>query len=1049
MEKEIKGAKGNRLREKVFRLFNKQSRGKNDLLSLVNEIEKKYNISKKSFREIIVELYIPSRLNFLILALIVDIFFFFSSSSSFGKISKESGTYQNLVTILAGISAIIFALVIFIAESSHESEESDKMRVLLKQSYLFPLVSVVILTFIILLLGYANSFTIALIILIGIFTIVSIGRIILTLLNKYLFFQKRTELLKERFKQSIVWEIGKRLGDNILLPKLGKEIKLIFSPLAKSENEYHMFRSPKTGVITNIDLEKLRQFGILLEEEANRNGKAFNKDVVVISKDALIEGSENLKSEIKEPPNKTPLEENKNRYLLKGFRETVDKVYNELICIDNTLIKDQAMLGKLENLFKHCFTVEKSYDFSKEVRKEIKGLRDQFIKAIRNGLELNDLEEMYISLAEGFLETISKYGGYSLKQAREERYSLFGGFKEIQWLSSDIRDFFQEAVKAEDSKIISDVFYLPIAIARRAIDYKEQYIFQEFIEFNDYLYFYAFKIQDKNKDLKRFMVDRAWRYLRELVDFYLVPKLMDSSSNEQDLETYKDFAIYLFYPFQKLLKKSFDNKDSESFKQFYDATLNLFSTFNPKGSISENISNEINAKREQMLFGIASWIFDKFSQNKGDSLLKMFYDTVRDVFSEDIKEFTETFINSSIGYWGWDSWEIGEAKEGEVHFIHFPEKLNKFFVVNALSILSSKTDEEIIGIKLPYNREFTTSIDNKNSDLNMILNDISSNLDNWKFVLSDEAIGKIPLFRKLLEKAKETQEEKDSEEKRQKQISKKKVEEFKEEVVKVFYEQATLRQIFKHYHLYQDKTKEISGDEKYKFGFFNLLEDKAAFFEEWYEHYLDWGKGYGGNLASSENSFLLDEIIKDCTKISESEFEDKLKNSPNPGDLIMFATSLSLSRQFFLNSNKFISKWHINSQDYEDLQTINLASWEGYYEFKGIQIPIFEIFHGKANGSVLILDKLKLGYLKQYSPLSEKDDQKFLKDIFFIDVKPLSEREDLIEKLVKERPEWLVKKYKEREQQVQYLQELAVINIYESFKYSKAEDFKGYIFVPK
>jgi hypothetical protein len=120
-----------------------------------------------------------------------------------------------------------------------------------------------------------------------------------------------------------------------------------------------------------------------------------------------------------------------------------------------------------------------------------------------------------------------------------------------------------------------------------------------------------------------------------------------------------------------------------------------------------------------------------------------------------------------------------------------------------------------------------------------------------------------------------------------------------------------------------------------------------------------------------------------------------------------------------------------------------------YITFEIQLIPIFWISHGKANGSILILDKSKLGNLVQFSPLSEKDDQRFLKDIFFMDIRPLSEREDLIKKLINEQPEWLVKKHKEIEQQKQYLHELAVINIYESFEYSKAEDFRGYIFALK
>jgi hypothetical protein len=813
---------------------------------------------------------------------------------------------------------------------------------------------------------------------------------------------------------------------------------LVFNPWVKANNKYYILRSQKSGVITNINLEKLKQFGELLEEEANGNGKAFNRSV---------EETENINIKANGPPNKKLLEQNGNRYLLKGFRDTVDEAHNELICIDKTLIKDQSTLHKLNNLAKECFTIEEICDPSEAIRKNIEGLKYQFIKAIRNGVELSEFEKMYISLAEAFLETISKLGGYSFKQAHEERRSLFGGFKEIRWLCFDIGDFLQEAAKTKDVRIIDNVFYLPIAIAYRAIDYKDQYIFQEFIEFSDYLYLYASKMPDE--DSKKILLDRAWRYLSEMGNFYITSKLMDGSSNEEDLETYKDFAIYLFYPFQKLLKESFDNKDLEGFKQFYNATLNLFATFYLNVSIPENVSKEINAKREQMLFGVASWIFDKFSQNKNDLQLKEFYDTVRGAFGEDIKEFTEVFINCSIDYWGWDSWELEGAKEGQVHFIRFSEKLNKFFAVNALSILSLKTSEEIKEIELPFDRNFAFLVGDKNSDLNKLLSDIKSNPDNWKFVLSDEAISKIDLFTMLLERVKVAQEKKDSEEKRQKRISEKKVEEFKETVVKEFYKQATLRQIFQHYNLYQDKTEEIIGDDKHKFGFFNLLDDKAAFFEEWYVYYLNWGKNYGRSLASSENSFLLDKIMRECTEIEESAFEDKLLGFKNLDNIIIITTDMPQSWQFFENTKNFIPKWYKNSQDYKDLPTIDLASWEGWYKLEEKLIPIFWISHGKANGSILILDKSKLGNLVQFSPLTEKDDQRFLKDIFFMDIRPLSEMGDLIKKLINEQPEWLVKKHKEIEQQKQYLHELVVINIYESFEYCKTEDFRGYVFALK
>jgi len=171
-------------------------------------------------------------------------------------------------------------------------------------------------------------------------------------------------------------------------------------------------------------------------------------------------------------------------------------------------------------------------------------------------------------------------------------------------------------------------------------------------------------------------------------------------------------------------------------------------------------------------------------------------------------------------------------------------------------------------------------------------------------------------------------------------ISPKKVEEFKEEIFKSFYESASLRDIFtKYLKTYEDKVKEEIAGKKERFGI-NIVDDKAAFFDEWHVHYVGWGENYGRNLASGEDSYLLDEIVKGCKEISKNEFESTLSKFKNLDDIVIFATNIAFWR-FFEDSKNFKPKW------YRDIKQLDVKGFGGWYEFKGKLIPIFETYHQK------------------------------------------------------------------------------------------------------
>lgn len=1058
----------------LFKRINKQF-----LSFLIEKERRKFRpIGKPYFsKRILSELYIPSLRAFFVSLIFPAIFFILAHfgpipKGCFGRLNfqdilsyQQSNQYQNLIAIHAGIGVIIFALIIFIAESLRDDETKDRARVLLKESYLFPLAVSEILVFFIFIWGDVNFWSIFPVLGIGLFTIWSLGRIIAVLLSRYRFALKRAEILKERLQMSIDLAINERLGNNILLQKLdGKEIKLEFHPFSIDEkSEYHCFSADKFGIISDLHLEKLKEFADLLDEEAKKNGFSFEEKTEGMPIELTSGG------EIISQMQRKPLVKNRKRYLLKKYHDRVEKEYNALICFDKTLVKGEEALARLEKLFEKIFTIRKSDNFAEEVRYEISGLKDQMITAITNKQlgKVEELTKLYVDLAEGFLEQIIRFGGvYSFEQAQKERHSLFAGWQEIRWLSSDIREIFIKAMESHDGEIMKNVAYLPILIARRAINYKDHYLFQEFIRFVELLYIYAFKEVDR--DLKELMIDRSWRYIKEISEFHIEYKLKKEDINSGEIKTLKDFAIHVFFVFQNLLKRAFDNRDQENFTKYVNTVQRLYEHFEPSKSLQnsehlkwrlakedlsieqrnnleqaikrqdilESAEKEILARREQMLFGLASWIFDQFSLKRSEGKIKLLYNLIQEVLPGDLVELTRWFLSTHSfdveDFWGWSWWEL--KMEGEAQWLQPLEKLERLYVVKALSNLESKTDPEIQGIILPHSRDLAYLVEGTR-DLMKTLDDITKNPENWKFVISEAAISKTSLLRALLKRAKEEQERKELEFKRTNPISQRKVEAFKNDVLRGFNESTVVRNIFTHYKLYENRVSEPYHIKEDRFGI-NTVDDKAAFFEEWYVHFGEWGVHYGENLASSENSYLLGEIAKNCAEIKEGQFEEQLIKFEELSSVLIFATNMAIWR-FFEKSKYFTPKWH------KDTRQLDVEGFNGWYEFNGELIPIFETFYMRTDKQILILNRSKLGKLIQYSPLNKGESEQFLKDIFYMNVQAFSENNDLLDGIIKKPPDWL-REIGDEERQREYLQERVLIHVFERFEYNKDNDFEGY-----
>lgn len=1039
---------------------------------ILEERKKSCRTEKLSFfKQWIEQIYIPSWSSFLIIILGLIPFVLLSHSKWALSLQilnfSESNHYQNLIAVHAGIGAIIFALLIFVAESLRDDETKDRARVLLKESFLFPLTVAEILVFFNFLWGDVNIWSVVPIVGVGLFTLWSLSRLILVLLSKYRFQQKRLQLLKDRVKRSIDLAIDERFGNNALLGLLGEgKIELSYMPsIIGEESDYVVFSSKKFGVVTDIRIDKLEQIGREIEAEANKNGFSF------YSEKARPATPDIANQETPTSVSTTRYKHDDHRYLLKRYKSEITEDDKRLLGVHKNVVTDPKVIERLQHLTEEAFVIGHSDNFSEEIKAELIGLNDQFISAILEKKigEVEAFSRAYIQLAEAFLEMLNACGGgYTPEQAKKERSAFFGGWSEIQWLQNSVRELLQKASESDDKDIIADVGFLPKAIAIRAIKNGDHYLFQEFISFSPHLYWLS--LEKSNGAVKDFMIDRSWRYLKEVAEIYVESKLKKKDVNEDELEQYKGFAIFILLVFQRLVKAAFDHGDSESFSKFVYEFSRLYRHFDPEEEHPtvehlrlnlqhvadasqkekllleikakekrEAIGAEIKLKKAQSLFGIAAWAFYKYRNNQTDQALKGFYDTIKAHLPSSLDALTNVYTSSrdfeSEDFWGWDSWAMEGLPEGEAHFIDVHSKLDHLYCVKALQILESKNDPAIQEIVLPHSRSIAFLAE-ENSELGKILTDIESNKESWSFELSENAIKKVGALKNLLKSAKRAQENADIEYLKQVELSDNKIREFISDFIKSFYEAATLRAVVALKGNMSDLSKTDKLNERIEFWGFNQIDDKAVFIENWHVHYPSWGAEYGRSLGTSENERVFSQFVDSLTeaKTNGAEFlttiKDILSETKLKDPALIGVIGWQLEYETLRNSGVYVDKWR---QDTDRLGYENMEAYTGYIKIDQQKIPVFRTHLRKQQlRNYLILTSLKdVGEWVQYPPLQKIEDRVDQKDIFRIRISDLNKENIIRNDLISKNPDWL----QTHEDKEGYLRQKVLINAVEKFEF--------------
>lgn len=961
------------------------------------------------------------------------------------SINTEHNHYQNFIAIHAGIGAVLVGLAFFVAQSLIDKNDPDKGRVLLYKSHFFPLLTAEILIFLIFIWGDVNLFALGAIVILALFTVYFLGGTINILIKDHEMEKAKKKMffavLKTNFIKILDQEITKRIGGNHLYKK-GEIIEKETNALVRitpfgfydDSSKYISINADKSGVVTDISFKELKKLIAEIKKIASKHkNKKYN-----FSTPETTEQS-------------TPISKQETIvYVRPQFLGYTSEISNELIQIREDLFDEEYKAKDLEHLKKivsRVFTIQELPEIEKEARLEISKIKDRCLKAINKQEtgELGKIVDFYVDLAREFFTYINLYGGgFSSEQAEKERTSFFERLKPIEWLSRDIREIFEKGIQSDDINVIREVAYLPIRLANEAIEHKDHLVFQEFIYFPQLLYSYAHDRKDSNEKISKFMFDRTWRYLKELSDYHLESKL---KKNKCDEENFTGFAVHLLKVFQSLIKASFDKRDFENFETFLIKASVLFKHLSRQhfyDNEEDNVFDKINKKRQEMFFGITSWVLFITESNKDNTEVKKYFEACKQYLPSDIKELTEIFLNvhdfDVEHFWGWSNWELeGKSEDSEfAHGINILEKLEKLYAIQSLKILH---DQEIEKIELPHTRELAFLAEGTR-DLLKILDNIKSNSENWKFVLSDQEISKVDKFKELLENARKAQEEADLQRKREAKVSNTKINEFKKNVVKNFYDSHGIRNVLNYYELVIDESNKPYKGKIKKLGI-NTMFDKAPFFDEsvkWHVHFMgdDNGFDFGRSLINGENNEIIKSIEDKLNTIEKEKFETQLVSYDLANTFIISLNGSSW--KFFEESKKsknYIPKWQLQSKK------IYPNEIAGIYKFKNYEIPVYEIYNGSKSKAILVLDKNNFGEIVQYSPLDKDESKEFQQDIFYMDVGIFTDDSDSMKKFLDNPPEWL-KEVGDQDSQKKYLKERVVIKIFERFEFKLAEEVKGF-----
>jgi hypothetical protein len=1028
------------------------------------------------------DLYFPSLISSILITLIVLLFF---ATPHFSAISKSISerTWSDFLSnlddeesvkkVFEGLIVIAVALIVFVAESIRDTNNPEKKRVLLRISRLWPLTLVVTLFPLGYLAGKLTELTVVLIVLMSIWAIYQFARVIRNLLDPDIQEASRRALLKERTHSLVMDSVIERVGNNILLEKLGpdRDIKIEYtiskSWIESGVDNYIFLDLPQAGWIADININELQSLANLMQQNARKLGFELYGVATVagVNRRGVQVGPANRQQ--------VPV---KKVYLLKRFREQLppDSIFSvdrrAILAVPKEFEPDRDFLDEIRARLSLIFKCTDAEPSSVAFRREMQATKDQLLAAIR-AVALGAVEQLrqtYVQVSEAFLETLHELGGaYSAAQASQEKSNIFEGWNEIRWLVSDIRELMIVSAGTDNTDVISSIAFLPIAVATRAIQAHDHLLFQEFAPFATFIYSLGAQ-KPLDSSVRAFMTDRSWRYLKNLADFYILPPVQRMDTNV-DYGELTDFALFTSRVFQDLLKASFTNQDFSAFQVMLREFVQLFQRFtaetaHPRAALlelqlqlpqiqedevarsrlqaqlerqrnREESARRIALARDQVIFGLAAYILDKDIQAQGDPSIQRFFSTIETHLPSDLEQFAAVFEStrdfSVSDYWGWSQWDM--VADGQAHFIDLFTNPNRLFCVRALRILAGLSTEAIDRVNL-QKLGFLAN-ENNPQGLPATLEAIRSHPEMWQDILSEPELGQIDTLLEILRRARIAEAEAERDAVISAEIDPARLARFKAGVLEGFKSNGRLRPLMQKLQIFRDYSDQGARPRIPSWGF-NQLDDKGAFIDQSRVSYGDWGEAYGRGLAQAEDDIGFAAMVENAGIREQIRLRDLMAtidrhvSEQKVSDPIVIQTLNAAFEMEWLNQSSFFIPNY--RRDCPQTSLNDLRGFMGVLKFQNQFVPVFDLFvqRQEVTNKLLLADLARYAVFQQFSPIENADDEEYKVDNVLVRVLDLNQRDAQRNKMLQDNPEWL----RGQADPERYLRSHVIVNVFEKFK---------------
>lgn len=964
----------------------------------------------------------------------------------FSNVDNISSIVSTAWQVSASVIGISFVLVIFLVEYLHKDRY---------ESQIFPL--------------FSQYTKFHFIVIFGLVTLASVG-ISLILLNI-------TNIDAEGSSVILIYNTILQLTNLVLIIFLyGRTFEFI--------------RPSKFLMILGSELDKHIKLSVVSELK-KRLGNNYLHDICVKSKIqfALFQPADRtLESiDVKEKPNQSHAITDIHIGLIKRAAKlaNINKIKNEdeykiiwIAAIDNIINNKQKEIAYISNNINirvkaHLALAVKlghpSDRIPRAISENLQISKDELIEAIHNGniSTVDLLLNRYIFLIRSFLLAMRDYNVRFTLDMVEKDSRLFSDWYVLSQIERDYYTILEEALQSTNREIIHQAIDFPLDIIIIADEFRDHLAFRRFARFFPEIYRLAARLT-KDKSLREFVYDRIWRYLQDYINLRIMPKLEDSNVSNEDVTTYRGYALEIASLFNALLKITVDLRDIDQFTTFgrafnemiqwlYEipsdrvADLEHYLLHTEDKELRKNYENELfkkknidkleedfNQKRQLIWLGIGGWLAHLVSSNFiSPESYKQWAGVVAKNFP-DLEILYKTYqIDDNSRYVvsrDWMSWKLQELEENEKGtfvvggFIDDDSWITNYYCQRGI---------ELSQIDINSIQEITPSVDDRD-----IFEEVSKaaelfkTSEIWKETFDfpagqiDEHIESFiqnhQRIKELLIKLKEDYIIGAT-------IEQGLVLKFKFDVEESWRKTSILRNLMQKYGKYDHHPDAQAPDDLNAFGF-SLFHPKKAFISQNRIHYQGAGTQLGRSLGMSDDKRLIELFIEYLptieTKLDQLEETichnlNRLRaNGSNP---ILFYSRVHIDR---LNQSKYYKpKWKIDLHELKDIDIFS-GTFDG--------APILNV-RGLGEQNILLLDLNRIAKLVQYRvkmgseyPLS-------------IIISPIDEK--MADKLISEQPSLLVDKDSgnriEREKAIRDLLQEVHLQILEKFTLEEINSNEG------